>query len=79
MSQTSERARFRFKVLRKYDARLRGNEPHVTLNVLAGEDDHLVFCGTLTMSEREWAALKERLAVAFGDDFEVEEERQAAS
>jgi hypothetical protein len=40
-------------MLGRYDARLRGNEPHVTVNLLAGRDDHLVYCGNLTMSEAE--------------------------
>ncbi len=66
-------------MLRKYGARLRGNEPHVTLNVLAGEDDHLVYCGTLTMSEPEWSALKEHLSLALSEDFEVEEEQNAVA
>ena len=72
--QTGNGARFRykFKVLGKYDARLRGNEPHVTLSVLAGRDEHLVYCGTLTMSEAEWDALKGHLEVALSEDFEVE-------
>ena len=50
--------KFAFKVLGHYEARLAGNEPHVTLNVSAGRGDNLVFCGTLTLSEEEWTALK---------------------
>lgn len=66
------RFRYVFKVLGQYEARLDGNQPHVTLNVLAGRNDHLVFCGTLTMSEAEWHALREHLGVSANDDLEVE-------
>ena len=54
--------KFAFKVLGKYEARLAGNEPHISLNVSAGRNDNLVFCGTLTLSEAEWSALKGQLA-----------------
>jgi hypothetical protein len=67
------RFKYKFKELGKYDARLRGNEPHVTLSVLAGQDDNLVYCGTLTMSEEEWNNLKSHLSNTLNENFEVEE------
>lgn len=66
------RSDFKFKVLGRYEARLSGNEPHVTLSVLAGQDGHLVYCGTLTMSESEWGSLKGQLGSALGEHFLVE-------
>lgn len=69
------RFRFKFTVLGRYDARLRGNEPHVTVNVLAGRGDHLVYCGTLTMSEAEWEALGEALERGLGEDLEIGDPR----
>jgi hypothetical protein len=67
------RFKYRFKELGKYEARTRGNEPAVTLSVLAGRDDNLVYCGTLTMSEEEWNNLKKHLSDSLNEDFEVEE------
>ena len=72
MASFGPRFKYVFRVLGKYEARLAGNEPHVTLNVLAGEDDHPVFCGTLTMSEPEWEALKKHLVLTGPVDVEVE-------
>ena len=66
--------RYVFRVLGRYEARLEGNEPHVTLNVMAGRDGHTVFCGTLTMSEAEWEGLRRHLAAAGGNEIEVQEE-----
>jgi hypothetical protein len=72
-SANGKRFRYRFKELGKYEARTRGNEPAVTLSVLAGRDDNLVYCGTLTMSEEEWDNLKRHLSDSLEEDFEVEE------
>ncbi len=62
---------FRFKILGRHEARLRGNEPHVTVAVLAGRGDHLVYCGTLTMAEEEWGVLSSTLRDALGDAIEI--------
>lgn len=70
--------RYKFTVLGRYDARLRGNEPHVTVNVLAGRGDHFVYCGTLTMSEAEWEVLGEALRRGLGDDVEIGDPRNHA-
>jgi hypothetical protein len=72
-SGNGTRFKYRFKELGKYEARLRGNEPHVTLSVLAGPGDNLTYCGTLTMSEAEWDTLKGHLSRTLSEDFEVEE------
>jgi hypothetical protein len=69
----TDRPTFRFVVLGRYPARLKGNEPQVSVNVLGGGHGHQAYCGTLTMSEAEWAtfigALKDRL----GDVVEVDD------
>ncbi len=56
---------FRLSVLGRYPARLRGNQTAVTVNMAAGEEGHVVHCGTLTMAEEEWrdfiTALREGL------------------
>ena len=63
--------RYAFKVLGKYEARLADNEPHVTLSVLAGRNESLVFCGTLTMSEAEWATLRTHLGLGAEEELEL--------
>ncbi len=74
-----EQARFRFSVLGRYQRDTRGNLPHVTVNVIAGEGDHLTYCGTLTMSEFEWRALAAALQSSLGDRVEIDDrsERKA--
>jgi hypothetical protein len=67
--------KYKFTVLGRYDARLRGNKPHVTVNLLAGRDDHLVYCGNLTMSEAEWATLSDVLRRGLRDDLEIDDHR----
>jgi hypothetical protein len=48
----------------------------VTVNVVAGRDDHLVHSGTLTMSEAEWATLTKALKTSLGDDVEIDDRTQ---
>lgn len=67
--------RFRFTLLGSYDAHLRGNEPHVTVNLLGGRGDHLVYCGNFTMSEAEWKVFSEALTRSLGDDVEIDDHR----
>ncbi len=67
----SERFTYSFAVLGRYQAQLQGNESHVTVNMRAGRGDHLVHCGTLTMSEAEWAHFISALERAMPDDVEV--------
>ena len=64
---------YKFTVLGRYPARLKGNEPAVTVNVAAGEEGHVVFAGTLTMGEAEARALLEALEESLGDRIEVED------
>ena len=71
MGAETQRFTYTFKVLGHYDSRLEGNEPHVTLNVAAGRDEDVVFCGTLTMSEAEWAALRSHLESRPSDDVDI--------
>ena len=65
--------RFKFVVLGRYPARLRGNEPQVTVNLAAGTGDRLAYCGTLTMSEEEWSAFLAALRAGLKEDVEVDD------
>jgi hypothetical protein len=69
--------RYRFTVLGRYPARLKGNETAVTLNVLAGPDQHLTYAGTLTMTEAEWDHLADALHAGLADRIEVEDLHQS--
>ena len=66
--------RYRFTLLGRYPARLKGNQTAVTINVAAGDTGgHLVHCGTLTMSESEWDVLKEALRRSLAGNVEIED------
>ena len=68
------RHRYRLTVLGRYPARLKGNQPAVTANLLAGDaGGHLVHAGTLTMSESEWTTFVDALRSSLGEDLEVED------
>lgn len=69
----ADRFTYRFTVLGRYRAQLKGNESHVTVNLRAGRNDHLVHCGTLTMSEAEWAHFISALKRALPDNAEVDD------
>lgn len=62
---------FRFSVLGRYPAQLRDNATSVTVTMAAGEGDHVVHCGTLTMAEAEWDDFVDALRQALGDRIEV--------
>ncbi len=69
---------FRLTVLGRYPARLKGNQPAVTANILAGDaGGHLVHAGTLTMSEPEWDSFVTALRAGLGDSLEVEDQTAA--
>ncbi len=51
---TSKKPHFMLSLVGKYKTRTKTNDPHVTVNVLTGSDSHMVYSGTLTMTEREW-------------------------
>lgn len=65
--------RFRFTVLGRFQTQHEGNEMAVTVNVVAGHDDHLVHSGTLTMSEAEWETFADALKRSLGDDVEIDD------
>jgi hypothetical protein len=65
--------RYRFAVLGRYPARMKGNATAVTVNVASGEADHLVHCGTLTLAETEWDELLRALRASLGDRVQVED------
>jgi hypothetical protein len=65
--------RYRITILGRYPARMKGNEPAVTFNVLAGRPNHLTYAGTLTMTDDEWKTFSEALRKTLGDAIEVED------
>ena len=65
---------FTFVVLGRYPARLRENQPSLTVNLLAGTDHHATYCGTLTMSEDEWDTFYWGLKDSLGDRVQVQDE-----
>ncbi len=69
--------RFRFTVLGRYPARLRNNQPAVTVTMAAGEGDHLVHAGTLTMAEDEWDDFVSALRRSKGAEVEIVDEATA--
>jgi hypothetical protein len=64
---------FRFVILGRYPARMRGNQTAVTVNMSAGESGRLVHCGTLTMAEAEFATLVGGLEAGLPHAVEVED------
>lgn len=70
---SEERHRFRFVVLGRYPARLKGNQTAVTVNMSAGDQGHLVYCGTLTLAETEFETFVEALRGSLQDAVEVED------
>jgi hypothetical protein len=70
---SGERTKFRFCVVGRFESRLAGNESQVIVSVLTGRDEHLVFSGSLTMTETEWHVLSRALEEAMGDDVELED------
>ncbi len=71
------RHRYRFTVLGRYPARLRGNQTAVTVNMAAGEGDHLVHCGTLTLSEPEWEDFIAALRSSLKGGVQIDDSRPA--
>jgi hypothetical protein len=69
--------RFKFTILGRYPARLKGNETAVTLNVAAGDENHLVYAGTLTMSDSEWEAFRRALEAGLQQPVEVDDHTKA--
>lgn len=66
--------RFRLTILGRYPARLKANQPAVTVNLATGDaGGHLVHAGTLTMSEPEWKSFVAALRDSLGDAVEVED------
>ena len=72
MSQHS----FRFTVLGRYPARVKGNKTAVTVAMATGEKDHVVHAGTLTMAEDEWDDFARALRRSLGDAVEIEDHGQ---
>ena len=68
------RYEFRFVVLGRYPARIKGNQPSLTVNMLAGTEEHATYCGTLTMSEDEWDTFLWALQESLGDRIQVEDQ-----
>jgi hypothetical protein len=64
---------FHLNVIGRYPARLKGNEPAVTVNLLVGGTGHLVYSGTLTLTEAEWEDLVEGLRAGLGERLVVQD------
>jgi hypothetical protein len=65
---------FRLEVLGRYQARMPGNENAVTANLAAGDEQgHVVYAGTVTLSESQFVTLVEALRSSLGDRFELDE------
>lgn len=73
----AEGFRYKFSVLGRYRTALAQNEPHVTVNLIAGEGEHLTYCGTLTMSESQWNFLVDALKQSLGEGVEVDDTRHS--
>ena len=69
----SQEIRYRFVVVGHHPPRLKGNQPHVTVKVLAGPGENLVYCGILTMAEPEWETLRDSLRASLGERAEIED------
>lgn len=67
------RHRFKFTILGRYPARLKGNQTAVTVNMAAGEEGHLVHCGTLTLAEAEFQTLLGALRKGLKGAVEIED------
>lgn len=65
--------RYRFVVLGRYPAPMKGNATAVTVNVASGKGEHLVHCGTLTLTEIEWDELLRALRASLRDRVQVED------
>lgn len=64
---------FKLSVLGRYPNRLKENEPAVTVNLMAGRNNRLVYAGTLTMSQSEWETFASALRKSLGDGVEIDE------
>jgi len=64
--------RFKLSVLGRYPSRTEENEPAVTVNLMAGHDERLVYAGTLTMSQSEWEDFTSALENGLGDRVEID-------
>lgn len=69
---------FKLSVLGRYPNRLQENEPAVTVNLMAGHADRMVYAGTLTMSQSEWETFASALKSSLGDRVHVDEEQGPA-
>ncbi len=71
------RHRFRFVVLGRYRSPVLDNEHAVTVNVIAGEGEHLTYAGTLTLAESDWNTLAGALKYSLRDDVEIDDRHPA--
>ena len=64
--------RFMLSVLGRFESSVAGNEPQLTVNLLTGRDDHLIYAGTFTLSESEWDELVGVLRAGLQDRLEID-------
>jgi hypothetical protein len=69
----AEGIRFKLRVLRRFRARMKGNESSVTATLLAGRHGQLTHSGTLTMTEAEWDRFVAAMSASLSDFLEVED------
>ena len=62
---------YRFTIVGRYTSPVMGNEPVVTVNMVAGTNSHTTYCGTLTMSESDWETFFGALKYSLQDAVEV--------
>jgi hypothetical protein len=70
---------FKFVILGRYPARLKGNDSQLTVNLATGHRGHVTHSGTLTLSEGEWACLLDALRSSLKDAVEVEDLTQRSA
>ncbi len=73
MPSKTKKPEFLLSLVGRYKTRTQNNEPHVTVNVLTGSDQHFVYSGTLTMTEREWDEFSGVLKRGLKDRLETKE------
>ena len=72
-TNSSKKPQFMLSLLGRYKTKTSGNEPQVTVNVLTGSDSHLIYSGTMTMTEGEWEEFSQILKRGLKDRLEIKE------
>ena len=73
MPKTRNKYEFKFVILGRYPARLKGNESQLTVNLASGHEGNVTHSGTLRLSEGEWETLLSALRSSLKDAVKVED------